>query len=430
MKIIHSKAAGIDIGSEELFVSIGDGDVERFGTFTVDLGHLGDYLVDCGITTVAMEATGIYWINVYELLNELGIDVWLVDGRQTKQVPGRKTDVKDCQWIRQLHSYGLLNRCHVSTGDVRQIRDYQRIREDHIELKSMHINHMQKALVGMNIRLVQVLSQVHGKSGLAIIDAILSGHRDITYLISLCHGRIQKNKSKDLEKALEGQYTEIGLFALRQAREAYQFYVEQIKQCDIAIDKLLAKISTGMEQNIMVKKRKYLKGNAPDIEQLGRYLLTIFDGKEATDIPGITDYTWMQLYGELGSDLSKWKTEKHFTSWLGLSPGQHHSGKKKRNKNKGKPRVGQIFRVIAQGLINSKYIAIGAFGRKLRSRKGPSIAIKAMARKLAILYWRLMVKGKAYVEKGIKHYEQQVKRNKHKALIRIAKELDLNIQLV
>ena len=178
-----------------------------------------------------------------------------------------------------------------------------------------------------------------------------------------------------------------------------------------------------------IKKRKYLKGNAPDIEDLGKYLLGLFDGKEATDIPGISDYTWLQLYGELGSDLSKWKTEKHFTSWLGLSPGQHNSGKMRRNKKKGKPRVGQIFRVIAQGLINSKKIAIGAFGRKLRSRKGPSVAIKAMARKVAILYWRLMVKGKAYVEKGIKHYEAQINRNKQKALIRLARELKVDIAL-
>lgn len=429
MDVVHRRAAGIDIGSQELYVSIGSNEVKSFGTFTEDLKELGQYIVNSGVSTVAMEATGVYWINVYELLTELGVDVWLVDGRQTKQVPGRKTDVKDCQWIRQLHTHGLLRKCHVSTGDVRQLRDYQRIREDHIELKSMHINHMQKALVKMNIRIVQVLSQVHGKSGLAIIDAILAGRRDRAYLISLCHGRIKKHKSEELTKALEGKYTEIGLFALKQAREAYQFYEQQIKQCDIAIDKLLAEMSKDMILTTPIKKRKYLKGNAPDIEDLGKYLLGLFDGKEATDIPGISDYTWLQLYGELGSDLSKWKTEKHFTSWLGLSPGQHNSGKMRRNKKKGKPRVGQIFRVIAQGLINSKKIAIGAFGRKLRSRKGPSVAIKAMARKVAILYWRLMVKGKAYVEKGIKHYEAQINRNKQKALIRLARELKVDIAL-
>jgi transposase len=427
MELIHSKSAGIDIGSEELYVSIGDGEVSKFGTFTQDIEELRDHLISNSIVTVAMEATGIYWINLYEVLAESGIDVWLVDGKETKQVPGRKSDVKDCQWIRQLHSYGLLNKCHVSTGDIRTLRDYQRLREDHIGMKSMSVNHMHKALVTMNIRLVQVLSQVHGKSGLAIIDSILSGNRDVEHLMSLCHKRILNNKREELEKALNGRYTDLGLFSLEQARQTYIFYEQQIEECDQKIENLLKKINGGKTPPAKPKKRKYLKGNAPNITDLGNHLLMVFAGKEATDIPGITDYTWLQLYGELGSDLSKWKTEKHFTSWLGLAPGQHNSGKMKRSKSRGKPRVGQIFRVIAQGLINSKKIAIGAFGRRLRSRKGPKVAIKAMARKLAILYWRLMVKGKEYMERGVEHYQKQLNRNKEKALIRLARELDVQI---
>lgn len=427
MKLIHENSAGIDIGSEDLFVSIDEGQVRKFGTFTQDIEDLKDYLLANCIVSVAMEATGIYWINLYEVLADSGIDVWLVDGKETKQVPGRKTDVKDCQWIRQLHSYGLLNKCHVSTGDIRTIRDYQRLREDHIGMKSMSVNHMQKALVLMNLRLVQVLSQVHGKSGLAIIDAVLAGKRDVKYLMSLCHKRILNNKSEELEKALEGRYTELGLFSLEQARRTYSFYEDQIWRCDQKIEELLKKINVGLKPTKEIKKRKYLKGNAPKIADLGNHLLMVFAGKEATDIPGITDYTWLQLYGELGNDLSKWKTEKHFTSWLGLAPRQDNSGKKKNSKNRSKPRVGQIFRVIAQGLINSKKIAIGAFGRRLRSRKGPKIAIKAMARKLAILYWRLMVKGKDYMERGVEHYHLQLRKNKEIALTRLAKELDVQI---
>jgi len=427
MKLIHTKSAGIDIGSEELYLSIGKGEVKKYGTFTEDIEALRDYLLANSISTVAMEATGIYWINLYEVLAESGLDVWLVDGKETKQVPGRKSDVKDCQWIRQLHSYGLLNKCHVSTGDIRTLRDYQRLREDHIEMKSMSVNHMQKALVSMNLRLVQVLSQVHGKSGLAIIDAILSGKRDVKYLMSLCHKRIINTKGEELKKALNGRYTEIGLFRLQQARQTYSFYEMQIQKCDEKIEQLLKKINGGRKPPQEPKKRKYLKGNAPKIADLGNHLLMVFAGKEATDIPGITDYTWLQLYGELGSDLSKWKTEKHFTSWLGLAPGQHNSGKMKRSKSRGKPRVGQIFRVIAQGLINSKKIAIGAFGRRLRSRKGPAVAIKAMARKLAILYWRLMVKGREYMERGVEHYQLQLRKNKEKALTRLAKELKVQI---
>lgn len=427
MQLIHSRSAGIDIGSEELYVSIGKGKVTKFGTFTQDIEQLRDYLLSNSIESVAMEATGIYWINLYEVLAEANIDVWLVNGKETKQVPGRKTDVKDCQWIRQLHSYGLLNKCHVSTGNIRTLRDYQRLREDHIGMKSMSVNHMQKALVNMNVRLVQVISQVHGKSGLAIIDAILSGKRDVKYLMSLCHQRILNNKKQELEKALKGRYTDLGLFCLNQARQTYSFYQKQIENCDLKIEELLKKINGGKTPPKEVKKRKYLKGNAPNITDLGNHLLMVFGGKEATDIPGITDYTWLQLYGELGNDLSKWKTEKHFTSWLGLAPGQHNSGKMKRSKSKGKPRVGQIFRVIAQGLINSKKIAIGAFGRRLRSRKGPKVAIKAMARKLAILYWRLMVKGRDYMEKGVEHYQKQLRKNKEKAFVRLAKELDIQV---
>ena len=245
MELIHSKSAGIDIGSEELYVSIGDGEVSKFGTFTQDIEELRDYLISNSIVTVAMEATGIYWINLYEVLAEAGIDVWLVDGKETKQVPGRKSDVKDCQWIRQLHSYGLLNKCHVSTGDIRTLRDYQRLREDHIGMKSMSVNHMQKALVTMNIRLVQVLSQVHGKSGLAIIDSILSGNRDVKHLMSLCHKRILNNKKEELKKALNGRYTDLGLFSLEQARQTYSFYEQQIDKCDQKIEELLKKINGG-----------------------------------------------------------------------------------------------------------------------------------------------------------------------------------------
>ena len=175
-------------------------------------------------------------------------------------------------------------------------------------------------------------------------------------------------------------------------------------------------------------KRKAIRHHSPSVEKLAPNLMNIFDGKDATIISGITDYTWMQLLGETGRDLTKWETEKHYTSWLGLAPGQNNSGKRNRNaKKKGRPRAGQIFRTIAQGLINSKNIAIGSFGRRLRGRKGPAIAIKAMARKIAILYWRVMVKGLDYAEKGIIHYEEQLLLNKMKSFNRLAKELNIEI---
>jgi len=433
MKKIRSNAAGIDIGAAKVFTSVEDQPVVSHATFTADFLLLKDYLLEHKVKTVAMEATGVYWIILYEILEEAGIDVWLVDGRQTKQVPGRKTDVKDCQWIQELHSYGLLNRCLVVDADIKELRSYVRLREDHIQSSTMHINHMQKALTLMNIRLKEVISQLHGVSGIAIIKAILDGERDKYVLMNLCHQSILKNKKELVLKSLEGRYTQSGLFALKQAYEAYLFYMHQIEECDKMISNIMSKIqSTRNSESSAAKKdtkaRKAIRHHKPNVENLGSNLQTIFEGKDATVISGVTDYTWMQLLAEVGSDLTKWPSEKHFTSWLGLSPGQHNSGSKRKNaRKKGMPKAGQIFRIIAQGLINSKTIAIGAFGRRIRGRKGPRIAIKAMARKIAILYWRIMVKGIEYVEQGIIKYEEQILANKIKTLNKLTKELGVKL---
>ena len=428
MKRIRENAAGIDIGAKKVFVSVEDQEVKNFFTFTEDLEQLRDYLLNHKIVTVAMEATGVYWNILYEILEEAGIDVWLVDGRQTKQVPGRKTDVKDCQWIQQLHSFGLLNRCFVVESDIKELRSYQRLREDHIRSAAMHVNHMQKALTEMNIRLKEVLSQIHGASGLAIIEAILKGERNKETLLRMCHSSIIKNKKEEVLKSLNGKYTQAGLFALQQAYDAYNFYQHQIQQCDRMLEIIIKKIGDGGLEQKPQSSRKPIRHNKPDIDNLGMFLIKIFGGKDATVLSGITDYTWMQLLSETGTDLSQWPSEKHFTSWLGLSPGQHSSGKMKRNKRKaGHPKAGQIFRQIAQSLLTSKHIALGAFGRKLRARKGPSIAIKAMARKLAVLYWRVMVKGLEYVENGIKKYEELLLAQRHKTLIRLANELNVQV---
>lgn len=428
MEKIREKAAGIDIGSKKVFVAIEGQEVKSFFTFTEDFEKLREYLFENNIVTVAMEATGVYWNILYEMLEEAGIDVWLVDGRQTKQVPGRKTDVKDCQWIQQLHSYGLLNRCFVAESDIKELRSYQRLREDHIRSASMHINHMQKALTEMNIRLTEVLDQIHGVSGLAMIEAILKGEREKEKLLKLCHTKIIKNKKDEVLKALNGRYTKQGLFALRQAFESYCFYQNQIEQCDQMIDEVLQKISRGKPDQKTNVHRKPIRHNKPDIDNLGSMMLKIFGGRDATTLSGITDYSWMQLLSETGADLSRWPTEKHYTSWLGLAPGQHNSGKMKKNRRKsGRPKAGQIFRQIAQSLLTSKKIALGAFGRRLSVRKGSPVAIKSIARKLAVLYWRIMVKGMAFVENGIKKYEEQMLIQKQRSLNRLAKELKVQV---
>lgn len=425
MKKIRHNVAGIDIGAKKVFTFIEGQPVVSHNTFTADFIALKNYIIKHGVTSVAMEATGVYWVILYEILEEAGLDVWLVDGRQTKQVPGRKTDVKDCQWIHELHSYGLLNRCLVVDADIKELRSYLRLREDHIQSSSMHINQMQKALTLMNIRLKEVISQVHGASGIEIIRAILKGERDKNILVEYCHQSILKNKKELVLKSLDGKYTESGLFALKQAYEGYMFFIKQIEECDKMIHDLINRIGNNGNNQIS-KKRKPIRHHRPNIENLGRNLLNVFKGKDATVISGVTDYTWLQLLSEIGNDLTKWKTEKHFTSWLGLSPGQNNSGKKRKNvRKKGHPKAGQIFRIIAQGLINSKTIAIGSFGRRLRSRKGPSIAIKAMARKLAILYWRIMVRGIEYVEHGIQKYEEQILANKIKTVQRLTNEINM-----
>ncbi len=428
MEKIRSNVGGIDIGAKKVFTSIEGQPVVSHLTFTEDFYKLRDYLLEHKVESVAMEATGVYWVILYEILEQSGIDVWLVDGRQTRQVPGKKTDVKDCQWIQELHSYGLLNRSLVVDSDIKELRSYLRLREDNINSSSMHINQMQKALTLMNIRLKEVLSQIHGASGIAIIEAILNGERDKQVLVSLCHQSVLKKKKELILKSLEGRYTEAGLFELKQAYQGYKFYLQKVNECDKRIDVVINRIGKSGAGQELKKKRKAVRHHKPNVENLGPNLLNIFEGKDATLISGITDYTWLQLLAETGPDLTRWPSEKHFTSWLGLSPGQHSSGKmRKKVRKKGRPKAGQIFRIIAQGLINSKDIAIGSFGRRLRGRKGPRIAIKAMARKLAVLYWRVMVNGLDYAEKGIQHYEEQLILNKMKTVNRLAKELNLNI---
>lgn len=431
MKRIRENTAGIDIGARQFFVAVQDQQVKSFFTFTQDISALVAYLRSHHVESVAMEATGVYWYILYDMLQDAGFDVWLVDGRSTKQVPGRKTDVKDCQWIQQLHSYGLLNRCFIPEDAIKELRTFERLREDHIRSSSMHINHMQKALTQMNIRLKEVISQVHGASGMKIIRAILSGERNPEKLAALCHISILTTKKDNVIRSLKGHYSADNLFALKQAVECYDFYQDRISDCDKKIEQCLERMNKNRPQGgeeHKAEKRKPIRHHRPDITDLGRHLLGIFEGKDATVLPGISDYNWLQLLSEVGTDLEKWKTEKHFTSWLGLAPKQHNSGKKNRNyKSKGTPKAGLIFKQAAAGLLNSKKIALGVFGRKIRAKKGGAVAIKAVARKLAILYYKLQTKGLEYVEKGIKEYEEKLVRQKQQNILKAARTLGLEL---
>jgi hypothetical protein len=275
-------------------------------------------------------------------------------------------------------------------------------------MASAHVQHMQKALTMMNIRLHQVISQIQGVSGLKIIEAILSGERDPEKLVLLCEKQILLKKREEVVLSLKGNYKPEHLFALQQALDSWRFYHTKIQECDNQIERLLSVATQGKPPATNLSRAKTIKHHKPAVKNLHEKLGKLLDGRDATVLPGVTDYNLMQLVAETGTDLTKWPSEKHFTSWLRVAPGQNRSGKiNKRAKRRGSTRAGQIFRKAAQSIIQSKHIALGAFGRRIRAKKGPMIAIKAVARKLAVMFYNLMTKGLDYVEQGVKKYEEQ-----------------------
>lgn len=316
-KIIKN-CAGIDIGSEKVFVAIKAAEVRSFRTFTRSYRELGIYLQEHSITHVAMEATGVYWITLYDILEEMGFDVTLVNPADSKNLPGRKTDVQDCQWIQQLFSYGLLRKSFVPDDIVRKLRVYTRMREDKLQMASSHILHMHKALVQMNIRLKDVLSQTHGSSGMKMIEAILEGERDAQVLLSYCTKDLRKRKSADILLALEGNYKEEYIFELQQSYDGYMFYLKQVQLCDKEIEKILIQFKDKTNNDYQDDNRiKPIRHNKPDIENLHNLLMGIH-GANPTVLPGLTDYSLMRLTAELGNNIQQWPNVKAFVSWLGL----------------------------------------------------------------------------------------------------------------
>lgn len=429
LKKILEYTAGIDIGSEKVFVALEGKAVRNFRTFTSSYKELCLYLKENKIKHVAMEATGIYWCTLYDILEQAGFDVCLVNPSDTKNFPGRKTDVQDCQWIQTLYSYGLLKKSFVPQDIVRKLRVYTRMREDKLQMGASHINHMQKALVQMNIRLPEVLSQTHGASGMAMITAILKGERDANILLSYCTSDLRKRKGSDILLALEGNYKEEYLFELQQAYDGYMFYLHQVKLCDIETEKILKDFNNQSNTNFTDNnKPKPIRHNKPEINNLHNMLLGIH-GTNATVLPGLTDYSLMRLTAELGNDINQWPNVKAFVSWLGLAPGKNQSGKmNKRSKKRAITRGGQIFKQAAQSMLASSKLGIGVFAKKLKARRGAGIAIKATARKIAELYYNLTKHGLNYVETGIEFYEQKQKEQQLKYLTKKANEL--NLQLV
>jgi transposase len=428
MRVIHSNAAGIDIGADAIFIAVEDQAVVSFETFTDALHEARDYLLAHHIETVAMEATGIYWLPLYEILEAAGIEVFLVNGAHVKNVPGRKSDVLDCQWLAQLHSCGLLRGSFIPEATIRQLRSYLRLRDDHIELGVMHIQHMHKALELMNIKLHRVISQIQGKSGLRIVEAILEGERDAEVLAACCDGQILKHKRAEVIRSLAGTYQAEHLFALEQALAAWRFYQGQIQQCDQKIEALLGEMTAALEMPEAIQPPKPIRHNKPDIADLHTKLMKLTGGRDAAQLPGLTDMTLLKLLSEVGTEMSRWPTAKHFVSWLGLAPGVHQSGKRRRRRrSRRKSRAGQIFRESAQSLGGSKHLALGGFYRRLRAKRGPAVAIVATARKLAIMFYNVLRYGMAYVEEGLHRYEQRYQQQMIRSLQRRAKALGLEV---
>jgi transposase len=429
LDIVHPHAAGIDIGSRSFYVDAGEATIKVFPTFTADCHSLCRYLQSLGVTTLAMESTGVYWVVLYAILEEAGIEVYLVNGRDVKNVPGRKSDVKDCQWLRQLHSYGLLRKSFIAGNDIRTIRTYLRLRQDHIRSAATAVHLMQKALTQMNIGLAEVISDITGASGLRIIQAILAAEREPVLLAELCVSQILEKKKELVITSLQGHYSPEHLFALRQAFQTWNYYNERILECDKEIEKQLQEMTKGKEDIETKNKRKAVCFHRPAIQDLHQPLLKLSQGKDPTAIAGITDYSFLQIVGQIGTDMSAWPSEKHFTSWLKVAPLKASSGKiSKRVTMKRHNNAGQLFRNLAQGILTSKHLALGAFGRRIRARRGSSVAIKAIAPKIACYYYRVMTKGEVFVEKGIAAYEQHLVEKKKKHLEKMA--IQFNLQLI
>jgi len=412
---INKMAAGIDIGSKSHFVAVPEGCdedcVREFSSFTADLHELANWLEKCGIDTVAMESTGVYWIALYEILEERGFEVKLVDARHVKNVSGRKTDVLDCQWLQQLHTYGLLNGAFRPNEQVCALRSYLRQRSMLIREGSSHIHHMQKALSQMNIQLHNVLSDITGETGMKIIRAIIGGERDAKKL-SGYRDRNCKNPIEIIEKSLIGHYREEHIFALTQAVELYDIYREKIIACDNKIEKqlLLFDEHTAREsetkETCETKKSKSRCKNKLSFD-VKTHLIRI-TGIDLTAIPGIEAPSALKIISEIGLDLSRWKSSKHFASWLGLCPGnkvsggKRLSGKSKRTANY----VASTLRMAASTLHRSQS-ALGAFFRRLKFRLGAPKATTAAAHKLAVIIFNMLKTGSEYVETGQGYYEKQ-----------------------
>jgi transposase len=430
---VNPHAAGLDIGSDEIWACVPDDrdaePVRRFGTFTPDLYALADWLAACRIEMVAMESTGVYWIPVYEVLEARGFRVSLVNAHHLKHVPGRKSDVKDCQWIQYLHTCGLLSGSFRPEAEMCALRAYLRHRATLLDYRAAHIQHMQKALQQMNVQWTQVLTDITGTTGLAIIRAIVAGERDPVTLARFRHPRCASS-ADEIAKALTGHYRPEHLFALKQALALYDSYTIQLRECDAEIEQHFQAIKPVWSDELPLLDRtapgpSHSK-NAPAYD--AHTLLYQRTGVDLLAIPGLQASTAQTILAEIGLDMGKWPTEKAFCAWLGLAPRHEISGGKvlRRHTLKTRSRAGQAFRLAAQAAGRS-HSGLGAFYRRMRARLGPASAIVATAHKLARIVYHMLTHRTPFRDVSPEVYAQRARAREIAAVRKKATRLGLTL---
>jgi transposase len=430
LTVMFPNAAGIDAGSAKHYVAVpaerSDRPVREFETFTDDLMALADWLTECGIDTVVIESTGVYWIPIYELLEARGWVVYLVNAKHVKNVPGKKSDVLDCQWLQQLMSFGLLSRAFRPDGEVCALRAVVRQRDTLIEAQSQQIQRMQKALTQMNVQLANVITDISGKTGQDIIRAIVAGERDPLKLARLRNYRVHASED-EIAKSLRGNWRAEHLFCLAQSLKLFDAYQELIAEADAKSEAMLAQMQRAQCGELAPNKNKGRTKNAPRFDV--RTALFRWAGVDLTRIGGIDVTTALKILAEIGVDLSRFESAKHFASWLGLCPGTRITGGKrisgatKRIAN----RVAQALKLAAQGLHRSQ-CALGAYYRRMAARLGAGKAITATAHKLARLVYAIITKGEEFVQRSQDHYEHQVRARTIRYLHKKAASLGFNLQ--
>jgi transposase len=435
LDVVHPNAAGVDIGNESHYVAVPpDRDAEpvrQFACFTEDLQRMATWLKSCGINTVAMQSTGVYWLPLYEILTEEGLRVFLVNARHTKNLPGRKTDVQECQWLLQLHTFGLLNNSFRPPEEICVLRAYWRQRAEHVAAASACIHRMQKVLTEMNVQLANVISDISGLTGLTIIQAILAGERDRYKLADLAHARIQATR-EEIARSLEGNWRKELLFILQQELNLYLIYQQQIAECDTALAAHLPTLDDKAEPGSQLppaKANKRAGSNAPTSFDLRGELYRI-SGTDLTQIDGINIMNAQTIIAEVGVDMNRFPSEAHFASFLGLCPDNQITGGKvlRRGTRHVENRAATALRMAATSLWRSKTY-LGAKFRRLRARLGAPKAITAMAHMLARLVYRMLRYGEQYVDKGIKYYEDKYRQHEIRSIQKKAKDLGFVVTL-